>query len=120
MTAARVPKDIRQFVARFLPRVEHLEVLMILQRAAARSWSPSEIAAWLRIPESTAADVLEQLALDNFLDVKISNEILYRFKPATADLVLAVADCAEFYQRERTAMIDAVLMQNTMQDLADT
>jgi hypothetical protein len=105
----RVPKDIRDFVARFLPSVEHLETFVVLQRNTTRSWSAPDISAELRIPESTAADVLERLASDNFLDVKISNEILYRFNPATAALEGAAARCAEFYVRERIAMMNIVM-----------
>lgn len=67
------------------------------------------MSAELRIPESTAADVLERLASDNFLDVKISNDILYRFNPATIALEEAAARCAEFYRRERIAMINMVM-----------
>ena len=108
MAATRVPKEIREFVGRFLPSVEHLEIFITLQRNTTKSWSAPDIAAELRIQESTAADVLEQLASNNFLDVKISNEILYRFNPATAALEEAAARCAEFYVRERIAMINAV------------
>jgi hypothetical protein len=104
----RVPKEIREFVARFLPSVEHLETLIALQRDPTRSWSASDVAAELRILESSAADVLERLASNNFLDVKISNEILYRFNPATLALEEAAAHCADFYVRERIAMITAV------------
>ena len=67
------------------------------------------MAAELRIRESTAGDVLERLASDNFLDVKISNEILYRFNPATAALQHAAALCADCYLRERIAMLNFVM-----------
>jgi hypothetical protein len=61
----------------------------------------------LRIP--TAEDFLERLAPDNFLDVKISNEILYRFNPATAALETSAALCADLYVRKRIAMINLVM-----------
>lgn len=67
------------------------------------------MSAELRIPESTAEQVLEQLASDNFLDVKISNEILYRFNPATAALESSAALCADLYARERIAAINLVM-----------
>ena len=63
----------------------------------------------IRIPEPTAENVLERLASDNFLDVRISNEILYRFNPATAALEASSALCAEFYLRERIAMSNLVM-----------
>jgi hypothetical protein len=107
--APKVPKEIREFVARFLPSVEHLETFIVLQRNATRSWSASDMAVELRIQESIAADVLERLASDNFLDVKISNEILYRFNPATPALEAAAARCADFYVRERIAMMNTVM-----------
>lgn len=109
MSAPKVPKEIRDFVARFLPSVEHLETFIVLQRNTTRSWSALDISQELRISESIAADVLERLASDNFLDVKISNEILYRFDPATAALEAVSARCAEFYARERIAMMNTVM-----------
>jgi hypothetical protein len=67
------------------------------------------VATELRIDESRAADVLESLASDNLLDVRISNEVLYRFNPSTSELDQAAARCADYYLRERIAMINAVL-----------
>lgn len=109
MAARKIPKDIRKFVARFLPGVEYLETFIVLQRNTTRTWSAADVGIELRIQESTAADVLERLASDNFLDVKISNEILYRFNPATPALEARAARCAEYYVRERNAMINLVM-----------
>ena len=109
MAATKIPKDIREFVARYLPSVEHLEIFIVLQRNTTRSWSAPDMSTELRIPESTADNVLERLASDNFLDVKISNEILYRFNPATAALETSAALCADLYARERIAMINLVM-----------
>lgn len=121
MSSSKLPKEVREFVARFLPSVEHLETLIALQRNTTRSWSPSDIAAELRIQEATAADVLERLASDNFLDVKISNDILYRFNPATAELEAISARCADFYVRERIAMTHLVMAASLgpMHDFAE-
>jgi hypothetical protein len=109
VTATRIPKEIRDFVARFLPSVEHLETFIALQRNTTKSWSAQDLCAELRIPESVAGDVLERLASHNFLDVRISNEILYRFNPATPALDASAAACADFYRRERIAMINLVM-----------
>ena len=121
MAATRVPREVRDFVARFLPSVEHLETFIVLQRNSTRSWSASDLSAELRIPQSAADDVLERLASDNFLDVKISNEIRYRFNPATASLEASSALCADFYQRERIAVINLVTSAtlSPMRDFAE-
>ena len=121
MAATRIPRDIKDFVARFLPSVEHLETFITLQRNTTKSWSAQDLSAELRIPESVAGDILERLASDNFLDVKISNEILYRLNPATAALEGASTLCADFYQRERIAMINLVMAATLgpMRDFAE-
>jgi hypothetical protein len=101
----RIPREVRQFVARYLPGLEYLETFALLYNGTMRSWSASDIAKAASISESVAADVLERLASDNFLDVKISNDILYRFNPATAELEELSRRCADLYVRERIAMI---------------
>jgi hypothetical protein len=108
VAAPKIPREIREFVARFLPSVEHLEAFIVLHKNTTRSWSAADMAVELRIPESTAEDVLERLASDNFLDVKISNDILYRFNPATDALGALSARVADLYVRERIAMINVV------------
>jgi hypothetical protein len=108
VAAPKIPREIREFVARFLPSVEHLEAFIVLHKNTTRSWSAADMAVELRIPESTAEDVLERLASDNFLDVKISNDILYRFNPATDALEALSARVADLYVRERIAMINVV------------
>lgn len=112
MSFANIPTEIREFVARFLPSVEHLETFIVLQRNTARSWSPVEIAAELGIAESAAADVLERLASDNFLAVRISNDILYRFNPATKAIQALSDRCADLYARERSAILNLVTAAN--------
>ena len=121
MAAPKVPKPIREFVLRFLPSIEHLETFVVLHRNTTRSWSAADIAIELGVAESTAADVLERLASNNFLDVKISNEILYRFNPATVALEQSAAACADLYRRERIAMINIVTAApvSPMRDFAE-
>ena len=121
MAIPKIPKDVREFIVRYLPSVEHLETFIVLQRNTTRSWNAADVSAELRIPESTAADVLEQLASDNFLDVKISNEILYRFNPATAPLEDMAARCADLYLHQRIAIINTVLAASVgpMHDFAE-
>lgn len=99
-----IPRDIRKFVARYLPGVEYLDAFMLLCHGRARSWSASDIANATGLAESVAADVLERLASDNFLHVQISSEIRYRFNPASTALAELSRRCADLYVRQRTAM----------------
>jgi hypothetical protein len=102
----RIPPDVRAFVARFLPTVTHLETFIILRKDPARSWSAVDLARELRIDEARAAEVLEQLASANFLAVRISGDILYRFNPATSAIESLSTRCADWYVLERMTMIE--------------
>ena len=108
MPQPRIPKEVIAFVVRYLPSVEHLEVFMLIQRVPVRSWSSAEVAEELNIPKATANDVLERLASDNFLDIKILNDVLYCFNPVTPALAQAAARCVDSYRRERIAMTKIV------------
>jgi hypothetical protein len=104
--SVKIPRDVRQFVARFLPSVEHLETFVVLCSNTTRWWSGTDIAETAGIEESVAADVLEGLASNNFVDVKISNEILYRFNPAKTATGVLSKRCIKFYLRDRIALIN--------------
>ena len=93
---------------------------MLLQHNASRSWNSADVAAELRITKSTAEAVLDTLASNNFLDIKISNDILFRYNPASPELKQAAARCAHFYKRERMAVISLVTSGTTpLQDFTD-
>lgn len=109
MPQSIVPAEVKAFVARYLPSVEHLEVFMLLHKNRERFWSSREVAAELRIADARASDVLERLASDNFLDIKISNDLLYRFNPVNPGLDAAAGQSADYYLRERIAMINLVM-----------
>ena len=108
MVSTSIPGDIQDFLAHYLPGLDYLETFIVLQRNASRLWSATDVSAELRIPTATAEQVLERLASDNFLEVKIANELLYRFNPATAALETSAAHCADLYVHERIAMISLV------------
>lgn len=94
---------------------------MLLRQNTTRSWNGREIAAELRISSATADAVLERLASHNFLDVKLSNDILYRYNPMAPELESLATRCADFYLRERIAIINLVTSGTLMplQDFAD-
>ena len=93
---------------------------MLLQQNTTRSWSSADVAAELRITRSTAEAALERLASNNFLDIKISNDIQFRYDPASPELEQAAARCADFYKRERMAVLNLVTSGTTpLQDCGD-
>jgi hypothetical protein len=122
MSQSRILKEVKEFIARYLPSVEHLEVFMLLQQNPARSWSPADVAAELAIPDHAAAGVLERLASDNFLDIRILKDVVYRFNPVSPALAEVAARCADTYRRERILLTKLATAAATgpMHDFADS
>jgi hypothetical protein len=112
----RIPIEVRQFVARFLPSVAHLETFIVLQKDPTRWWTAAELAQDVRIGDATAADILEQFASANFLAVRISGDILYRFNPATHAIESTSSRCADWYIFERLTMIDLITATHSRRD----
>jgi hypothetical protein len=81
---------------------------MLLQRTRERFSSAAEIADELTMTHEAAAQVLENLGSYNLLDVKVSDDLRYRYNPATPTLDSAATQSAESYQRQRIALIRLV------------
>jgi hypothetical protein len=120
--AGPIPRDVRAFIARYLTSIEHLEVFALLHGSAERYWSASEVAAELRIPVAVSEQVLERLASNNFLDIKILNDVVYRFDPATSDLAAISNRCAAQYRTDRIAMIKLIVaaLTDPIRNFADS
>ena len=81
---------------------------MLLQRTRERFSSAAEIANELMMPHEAAAEVLETLGSYNLLDVKVSDDLRYRYNPATPTLDSAATQSAQSYQLQRMALLGLV------------
>ena len=77
-----------------------MRVFMVLESNRDRFWSAAEVAVQLRLADDVTAYVLEQLAMRNLMDVRISDALLYRFKPATPILEAVASRAAEHCRRD--------------------
>lgn len=96
--------DVRDFVSRYLGSVERLETFVFLRRGATRYWTATEIAEALDFPTEAMEQALERLASDNFLEVKIANDLMYRFDPVET-LRETAEQVGVAYSRDRTALL---------------
>lgn len=71
-----------------------LDIILLLERDAARWWSADQIAQELRASASAAASSLEALAARNLLDVRIGSALAYRFAPVQASVAESLAEIA--------------------------
>ena len=85
----------RDFVRARLGSLIQLDVALLLHADASVWWSAERVATQLRVPPDAAAHALEALASRNLLDVRIANDLTYRFAPwhdSAARLIAEIAD----------------------------
>lgn len=110
--------DLVAFIRRSIPSVWALDILLLVRRQPARSWSAGELVGELRASDAVVLGVLDGLQRDGLV-VK-GEDGRFRFAPA-ADLLeeLTVA-LAEAYAERPVAVINAIVSTDAkLQLLAD-
>lgn len=110
--------DLMAFIRRSIPSVWALDVLLLVQRPPARSWSPKELVGELRASDTVVMGVLDGFQRDGL--VAKGEDGRFRFAPA-ADLLeeLTIA-LAEAYSERPVAVINAIVSTDAkLQTLAN-
>jgi hypothetical protein len=117
-----LPDAVRQFLERRVETVEQLEIILLLQRQAARSWNAADVADALGFEEVAAAGHLEALGRRDLLDVRLGQNVRYRYSPATPELDAVVKQVADAYRYRRGAVLAFVTARRRrgpLQDFSD-
>jgi hypothetical protein len=103
-----VPEVVRRFLLSSIPSVPHLELLLLLWRESARTWSVEAITARLYVPERMVARIAEEFCGADLLE-RDQRSRGYRFRstPALSELLAAVDECYSCRLREVTLCIHA-------------
>ena len=72
--------DVRRFILTSIPSVPYLEAVLLLRAETAREWSAADVARRLYLPESRAAELLQQLASAGIAASTTAGA--YRYRPA--------------------------------------
>ena len=86
----------------------HLDVLLLLCDRDAAWSSADDIARQLRIAPTAVGGVLEDLAAENLLDVKIAGAVLYKFAPLGDGVAAIIQEVSQLHYRNRDAVAAAV------------
>ena len=108
MTRERLPPQVRSFLSAHIKSIEQLEILLLLLREPERWWSADSLAKELRTSPASAAARLEEMASKNFLDVRITEELFYRYGPVSASLDGSVREAARAYKETPVAVTTAI------------
>jgi hypothetical protein len=83
----------REFIRTHIASLIQLDAALML-RADPGWWSAERLASELTVTVDVARHALEALAARNLLDVRIANELTYRFAPWHASAADAMSDAA--------------------------
>jgi hypothetical protein len=91
--------QIQEFIEHYLPSVDHLRALLVLQSELETDWSATELAAKLYLRPEPAAEVLAQLQTKGLL-ASAGEPRRYRYRPQSPELASLVDQVARL-DRER-------------------
>src|SRR5262245_32276833 len=97
-----------RFAETFLPSLEELQVLTLCVEQRERWHDVAVVARSLGIPLRTARGALDQLARCNLLDIRITGEVRYRFRPGTSELEDQAEAFVAAYRRRPLEILELI------------
>lgn len=121
MKPGDLPANVRRFLDKRVDGVEQLEILLLLSHHADRSWDAAAVADALRLTARAAASHLEALARRELLDIRVGEDMRYRYSPVTEGQAAAVKRLAAIYRDNREQVLALVTARRlrSLQDFAD-
>jgi hypothetical protein len=89
--------DVVEFAAAHIQTIHDLQILVMCTDHPERWWDAATVARHLRITRSAARRALDRLARANLLDIRITGDVRYQFRPGTSALEQAATACAAAY-----------------------
>jgi hypothetical protein len=110
--------DLVTFIRRSIPSVWALDVLLLVRRAPARSWSTQELVGELRASDAVVMGALAGLQREGL--VAQGEDGRFRFAPAAELLEDLTVALAQAYAERPVAVINAIVATDAkLQTLAD-
>lgn len=109
------------FLTAYIRDLDDLQLLITMVNAADRWWDTRNVARELHISESAARAALEHLAGGNLLEIRLTGDVRYQFRPGTEDLREQALACATAYRTDALTLVRAVSTsaRTSVRDFAD-
>jgi DNA-binding transcriptional MocR family regulator len=108
-----LPSELRAFLHSCIESIEQVELLLMM-RGSERMRTARDIATELRVPIATARRNVETLAVRGLLEVRVGEEIAYRFRPKSEDLARYCDMLAQYYITSRQAVLGFVAIESRL------
>jgi len=103
-----LPMPLARFAATHLGSLEDLRVLALCVEQRDRWHDATAIARTLGIGRRAARAALDHLARNNLLDIRITGDLRYRFRPGTSELESQALALVDAYRRNPGQASDAI------------
>jgi hypothetical protein len=104
MQVDEIPQQVRDFLSQCVGTLDELGILLALMGSTTRWWNAKAVGDELGVSEIRARRSLESLASRNLLDIKVSDDVRYQFRPGTQVLEARASALLKLY-RERPAIV---------------
>jgi hypothetical protein len=78
---------VRAFIAENLIKADDLHLLLLLAGSPERWWDAESAARTLQLPIRAAREALDRLTRRNLLDIRVTGDVRYQFRPGTDRLL---------------------------------
>ena len=104
-----IPERIKQFLARHIPSIGVLEILLLLYGEPEKELSALDVSKICRMAATSVETRLEYLLAAELLAAReVVGRRVYRYGPSTVDLADTVAELSKWYSSHRVAITSLV------------
>lgn len=121
MAGHGIPPLVLTFLSEHVSNLEQLQLLLRVAQGDERWWDAASVGRELGIPAKQAQAALDHLAKHNLLDIRITGEVRYQFRPGTDELRTAAFASVEEFRRRPVPILELVTGtgRRSIRDFAD-
>lgn len=107
MSREPLPDDVRRFVLTSVPSVPYIESLLLMRRETGASWTASQLASRIYVPEARAAELLQTLEASGIATRVDTSAGAYQYAPSQ-DLAQLLDRVAAHYVTNLVTITDLI------------
>lgn len=108
--------EVEEFIRAYVPSIWALELLLLLQRDPARSWTPSALVKELRASAGLVDDNLSRFERHGLI---LHSDQGWQFQPANAKLAELAAGLSALYRERPMHVMNMIARSDALRSLAD-
>jgi hypothetical protein len=121
MSGHAIPPLVLTFLSEHVSNLEQFQLLVRVVQDADRWWDAALVTRELGFGATEAQGALDHLAKHNLLDIRITGDLRYRFRPGTDELRVAAMASVDEFRRKPVEMLEHItsLSRRRIRDFAD-